>query len=68
MTIIFTKCRQEITTIRYLIMINNPIFINKVTTLPTIRLRDYDVVYAEADICLKIRKTPHKIYRYKKAN
>ena len=52
-----------------LIMVNNPTYINKVTTLPPIGSSDHDIVYAEADIWLKrIRETPRKIYKYNKAN
>ena len=50
-------------------MVNNPTYINKVTTLPPIGSSDHDIVYAEADIWLKrIRETPRKIYKYNKAN
>lgn len=52
-----------------LIMINNPTYISKVTTLPPIGSSDHDIVYAEADIWLKrLRETPRKVFKYNKAN
>jgi hypothetical protein len=52
-----------------LILVTNPSNINKVNTLPPLRLSDHDVVDTEADIWLrKVRQQPRKILKYDKAN
>ena len=52
-----------------LILVTNPSIINKVHTLPPLRLSDHDVVYIEADIWLrKVHQQPRIILRYDKTN
>ncbi|KAK3090224.1 hypothetical protein FSP39_010191 [Pinctada imbricata] len=52
-----------------LLLVNNPTFVTKITTLPPIGSSDHDIVYAEIDTWLKrVKGPPRKVLKYNKAN